>query len=341
MVNDSLLRAPSKRLLEALPCGWAYWRVRAAKVKGAWGSWSGRHSFFCKYGVVYQDADFPNGELAMDQGLLCVSHSKGFDFYSLVDPIHPQRLGACQEQYWWPRDFQAGYVYSLYDRSWPCELRIYDARNPQAPVQVGAYPCSIYAALKVGGSRAYLLGRFYRDTLLISEIQVLDVSDPSQTRRLGQWDTLTSLSFNGAAVVGGVLYSTAYQLGLMAFDCRDPQAPYLAATIAGLSGIVLLTAGDRLYVCTGRGVVVLDISDPLHPVRMATLPAYAKDIQVEDTRLVSLGYGVTIQDVANPNAPSPIGSVLFSSSSHYQYLALSGDYAYVSGESGLAVVRVR
>jgi hypothetical protein len=342
LANDSLLRAPSKRLSEALPYGWAYWRVRAAQVKGAWGNWSGRHCFFCKFGVVYRDADFPNGELAMDQGRLCVSHSMGFDFYSLQDPVYPLRLGGGQEVYWSRREFQRGYVYSLIAECWPYELRIYDARNPQAPVQVGVYPCSTNAALKVEGSHAYLLGRFYRDTMLISEIRILDVYDPAQIRRLGQWDTLTSLSFNSATVVGGVLYSTAYQLGLMAFDCRNPQAPYLASTIAGLSGFVLLSSGNRLYVCTGGGIVVLDISDPLHPARMATLPTYANHIQVEDTRLVSLGgYRVTIQDVANPNAPSPIGSVLFFSSSHYQYLTLFGDYAYMSGESGLAVVRVR
>jgi hypothetical protein len=347
LVDDSLLRAPSKRLLEALPCGWAYWRVRCAKVKGAWGNWSGRHSFFCKYGVVYQDAIFPNGELAINQGLLCVSHNSGFSLYSLQDPIHPQWLGGYQESYWFPRDFQEGYVYSLFATTLPYEMRIYDVRNPRSPVWVGAYPCSLGTAVKASFNRAYLFGSFRRDTMTCGEMQVLDISDPAQPQRLGKWDTLIaqyiSSVFRGCTANNGLVYATSYEWGLMAFDCRNSALPRLAGTVEGFYGRKLLLVGNTLY-CGGWAMYirVASLEDPLAPFLLADLSSCgnAFDFTVVDNvlYLLTISSGSLIfYDVSDPRNPRFISRVQRRASN----IAVSGDYAYVTGDNGLAVLRVR
>jgi len=348
LVSDSLLRAPSKRLLEALPCGRAYWRVRAAKVKGAWGNWSGRHRFFCKYGIVYQDPNFPNGELAMDQGLLCVSHSKGFVFYSLQDPVHPQYQGGYQDNPAYTRTFYEGYVYSLVSMSNPpYELRIYDARNPQFPIQVGSYPCSLGTAVKASLNRAYLFGSFRRDTMTCGEMQVLDISDPAQPQCLGKWDTLIaryiSSVFRGCTAKDGLAYATSYECGLMAFDCRNPTLPRLAGTVEGFYGVKLLGIGNNLF-CGGRAtyIRVASLEYPLTPFLLADLSSCgnAFDFTVVDNvlYLLTISSGSLIfYDVSDPRNPRFISRVQRRASN----IAVSGDYAYVTGDNGLAVLRVR
>ena len=109
-------------------------------------------------------------------------------------------------------------------------------------------------------------------------------------------------------------------------------------------------SGDYAYVAdqTEDGLVILDISDPVHPTFVSAVTstafmdvAYDVAVQGNYAYLVSFGdHSLNVIDVSDPAAPELISNTQSTSlMTSAQQVAVSGNYAYVSGGSlGTAIV---
>jgi hypothetical protein len=104
----------------------------------------------------------------------------------------------------------------------------------------------------------------------------------------------------------------------------------------------LTIAGHVVYVATPKGVVVLDLDDPLKPRLLAVVP-------IDDVRATSLQFrylfvaargGLRVIDVTHPERPRPVpGALAAIADPHRVYVARG--FAYVAGGAeGLVIVDV-
>jgi len=103
-------------------------------------------------------------------------------------------------------------------------------------------------------------------------------------------------------------------------------------------------AGDIAYVADGgSGLQVINITDPTHPARIATLdtPGTASGIAVAGNyAYIADGATVRVIDIHNPASPTAAGSVSITGGTA-RNIALSGDYAYVAAAAaGLVVLNI-
>jgi hypothetical protein len=104
----------------------------------------------------------------------------------------------------------------------------------------------------------------------------------------------------------------------------------------------LAIAGDTFYVSTGKGVVVLDMTDPLHPKYLATIPiASAQAAQVQFRYLfVTAQDGFHVVDVTHRERPVEVASA-FVPLRFAHKLHVARTYAYVAdGADGLAIIDI-
>lgn len=114
---------------------------------------------------------------------------------------------------------------------------------------------------------------------------------------------------------GHVLYAGA-DAGVIAVDVTDPSAPVVVGPIITSTpwpSEMALAGDDVLYVTTYRSLSVFDATDPLHPVRRATLPlpGFSHRMIADGKRLyIAQGVdGLAVFDIANPYAPYLVGTL--------------------------------
>ena len=104
-------------------------------------------------------------------------------------------------------------------------------------------------------------------------------------------------------------------------------------------------AGHRLYVCTPRGLVIVDVSNPMQP----RIAGQVTDGWLSNPRAVAIQFryafvtdddGLKVLDITDPIHPVPIKSAtVHLRDAHRLYLART--YAYVAdGRDGLAIVKI-
>jgi hypothetical protein len=128
----------------------------------------------------------------------------------------------------------------------------------------------------------------------------------------------------------------------------DPLNNFLERAITWNAGGVLdgvrhlHIAGSWFYASTPRGVVVLDMDDPLKPRVAATIPLTdARAAQVQFRYLfVTTGGGLQTVEISDPAAPRIVDGALVPLR-HAQKLHIARTYAYVAnGSDGVAIVDV-
>jgi hypothetical protein len=119
---------------------------------------------------------------------------------------------------------------------------------------------------------------------------------------------------------------------ISAVDVSDPETPTIVTDVPLPSPPGRLTvAGDHLYVGTGGGLVILDISDPLAPFIAGTSTGYTvhKAVVSGDYAVVAGSFqGVRVVDVSDPSSPVVVGSVPTPGSAWAA--AVSGTTAFVT-----------
>jgi hypothetical protein len=158
----------------------------------------------------------------------------------------------------------------------------------------------------------------------------------------------------GVAVSGDYAYTASYHGGMQILDVSDPAAPFpvggynpngdLPYPNATADNVVV--SGDFAYVVFGfragrKGLHVVDVSDPRHPVGKGKLFNGIACVDVAVTG--DLAYvaaedaGVLIANVSNPATPTEEGR--YNTRGSARGVAASGQYAYVAdGPAGLQVI---
>jgi len=157
-------------------------------------------------------------------------------------------------------------------------------------------------------------------------VQILDVSDPAHPAALHLLELPDLVSGLGAS---GNLLAVASPDGLHLFDVSDASAPqllsdYMPDDNAGMGDVKIV--GDRAYVAATGGstepiflyprLLVLDVSDPVHPVllgerRIASgFQGVGLAVELRGTRAYLLGeIGLDVLDVTDPGRIERLGSV--------------------------------
>jgi hypothetical protein len=216
-------------------------------------------------------------------------------------------------------------------------LRIIDASNPTAPVEVGFFDTdSLAVGVAVSGDYAYVAAND-------GGLRVIDVSDPSAPFEVGS--LATDGFFSGITVAGSLAYVAAYVDGLRIIDISDPTSPFEVGFFdtAGQAEDVAVS-GDFAYVADySNGLRIIDVSNPSVPVEAGFVYT---DNQVEDV-VVTEDYayfiddwdGLRILDIYNPTRPVVVGSL--DTGDWAVGIALGGDYVCIADLwDGLHVVDV-
>jgi len=161
------------------------------------------------------------------------------------------------------------------------------------------------------------------------ELVVLDVSKPSQPRKLG--GVLLPDQIHSIEVVDHHAYVGTESAGLWVVDISDPAAPGQVGFCETLhSALGIVVRGEYAYI-TDRyvGLSVLDVSDPTHPQVVSTYPIWggAEDVSVSGNYAFVAGGTLHIVDVSNP--ASPRGVMSYNTSLYAHDVLVIGSYAYV------------
>jgi len=181
-------------------------------------------------------------------------------------------------------------------------LVIADWSDPEGATEVGRLNVGTCRAVEVGGGVAYLAvyqgGLFTVDVsdpgipVLLDECgsaletvalcvrgslvatadrnggaNFWDVSDPTQITLLANFPTTDKVL--DVEILGDIAYVCASANGLYVLDISAPTQPQVIDTVAGYAKACQAEAGF-LHLATGAGVTTYDISDPAHPLAMAT-----------------------------------------------------------------------
>ncbi|GJM44632.1 MAG: hypothetical protein DHS20C21_14740 [Gemmatimonadota bacterium] len=147
------------------------------------------------------------------------------------------------------------------------------------------------------------------------------------------------------AVAGSHAYvSLAQGNGVVrVFDISDPNVPSIVTTwTSGLDGYAakILAQDDLVYLATGSGLAIADLTDPLSPQLLGLAPTtgVASDLFLEGTLayVASGESGLRIMDVSNPAAPFEVGALVLPEDA--TWVAVVGDVAVVAGTLAQAMV---
>ncbi len=140
-------------------------------------------------------------------------------------------------------------------------------------------------------------------------------------------------------LVLGVLASSA-----PAQDCLDYREflHWTGGVATADTARAVVVVGGHAFVADGAaGLTVLDVSDPVVPVLLTTLPlpgrAVSLDVAAGLAVVAALDAGVLVVDVTTPSAPMLVGGVVTATPA--KDIVVRGVYAYVAAESaGMFVV---
>lgn len=197
------------------------------------------------------------------------------------------------------------------------------------------------------------------------ELWVMDISDPTDPRKVGSYDDL--LLLNGSpvspsdiAVSDGRLYitypsvtsNTSFFDGLTILDvATDPANPTLLGTYnthGSLSGVQTQADGTLLLHDAGEGLIIADASDPSDIRRIGgyySPEGFAGGVQRGDLLyLVNVWNGLDILDVSDPQHPQHVGTYQTEAGVGVGNNGLTLDedgYAYLGvGRGGLDVIDI-
>ncbi len=212
-------------------------------------------------------------------------------------------------------------------------VHIFDVTDPSAPREVGSTQsfADNVSDIFVDASRAYVAAG-------TDGVQVVDVSDVNNPRRIGHWDSPGSAE--GLAVDGTLLYLADGPFGLQLVDLSDPAspAPIASAFDTKFAFDVVIQKPYAFIAGADAGLLIADISVPSAPREVAVLdtPGYARAIAIDGATvyLADQWGGVRVVSIAQPARPREIASVALPSWAFA--VAISGTALHVAtGSQGL------
>ncbi len=153
-----------------------------------------------------------------------------------------------------------------------------------------------FAGVALGDGMAYVVNRAAGQ----SRIDVLDIRESAQIRRMGQCDVPTSIVVALHEGENLLYVPGASGGGMTLVDVSDPSEPRVLTTIEGLLDTscyrIRIHDGNLYYTDSMRGIKVADLADPRRPVLRGThmgttrhLASYT-DFEIRDQQLYGLRY---------------------------------------------------
>ena len=269
--------------------------------------------------------------------LYTAEDSAGVGVLDVGDPSSPSELGFFEVT---DRDVQAvavavpGERVVAVDRSMAFLL---DVSDPAAPAELGsAADLREPGDVVVDGNHAYIAERGVA-------LVVLDISDPANPSVAGELDVGEVAYCEEVVLADGRVLLADTNSSLRVVDVSNPAAPaQLGLLIApGISYDAALTGSMAVVVDTSIGLRTIDVSDPTSPVVLATETIQDRPASVAlsgGNALVGAS-GIYIYDLANPTAPSLLGSIELTRDA--EEMAVAGSLVYVAnGGDGLRVIDI-
>ncbi|PLX86015.1 MAG: hypothetical protein C0617_02425 [Desulfuromonas sp.] len=229
----------------------------------------------------------------------------GFRIIDAGEPAAPVEIGAIDLEGWTAGLAAAGdYVYAATGSD---GLRIVDVSDPTQPVAVGFLDLTEARAVRVVGSRAYVVG--------YEGLHIVDVSDPANPAVIGSVDAEEA---SDLAVAGDYAYLAREMYGVTVIDVADPAHPYEVQSLGGgrsaATSLAIEARGDYLYFANASaGLWIYDLSDPANPVRVSTLsiPGYVSGLSLSGDIALVAGdrYGLWAVDISDPALPEIIANL--------------------------------
>lgn len=190
-------------------------------------------------------------------------------------------------------------------------LRVFDVVDPTAPVEVGSFS---QADLKI---RALAIEGDYIYLTHDAGLSILDISDPLAPVALSTVALPAPDGGRELVVEDQIVYVAAYRGGVRIVDANDPSAPVevgFVQTAAPAQDLAL--AAPYIYAVTSTVLMIINAADVTAPVHLSSYPIFDHPERLPLSIAARSGfvyiaarYGFQVFDVANPEAPAPVGSV--------------------------------
>lgn len=213
-----------------------------------------------------------------------------------------------------------------------------DVASPSSP--------RLAATAQIAPSRHLLGGDGLVYAVSFGEIAIFDGADPARLQQLGTIALPERLGFAPQPVaLAGRLLFVSTERELLIYTLAEPAAPRLLSRtpITGAAqGFSISVADGYAYLATSLGLQTLDVRDPAQPRGTGALTLAAYAIQILGRYAVGIaGDGLNIYDVSDRARPlletfRRVGGTSGSSSA----LAVAADHAYLTSDSGVAIVRL-
>lgn len=220
-------------------------------------------------------------------------------------------------------------------------LAVIQITDPDNPVMIARYepPGHPYVRFYRGAVAAgYAYGGAREDLLMVIRVPVL--GSPVRTDVVGE----PGMSYEGCAVVDGLLYACRHGDGLQILSLADPAHPVeLGAFTDLVNAWDVEVAGGLAYVADGiGGLAIVDVSDPGVPelVSRYTSLGATVDVALHGTVAViaSGSAGLEMVDVSDPAAPVLLGQ--HDTSALAITVAVDGDHVFVADWDDIEVVDI-
>ena len=192
---------------------------------------------------------------------------------------------------------------------------VVDVSNPDGPIRKGSMPMTNATSVAFSGSTAYAVdGGTYNPYF-----RIVGVALPTLPSLLGGVTGLTRDRASDVAISGNYAFVARADAGtgsalllshsLAIIDIANPATPTLVATYDvpngyyAWSGRAVSVANGRAYLITDNGLTVLDVSDPLVPVKIGERQGSGQtEICVSQNRacITSGAAGTLVLDVGDP-----------------------------------------
>lgn len=275
-------------------------------------------------GFYYSDP--PISVAANDQGAVLLAHSALHTFEPLPQP------GVFGTYPFVGRAYSCSIANDRLLIASSSGMHVFDILDPHVPVRVGSF--LKYTGSGGGGSRVVADGdiAYFKSGLL----HALDVSTGSDPELLSATYIQFLSHFDVDHGIGIAARSGTY--GFCGLDLRDPRSPIVSPLVplptypngAAIEGSIALVSSGSVY--------VVDMSDPMEPQIVATVPGSFKDVAISG----SYGFigGVLVVDLTNPSQPVVIGSASPSGSVKRLFALENRLYAATHGSIGLSAFDV-
>lgn len=261
----------------------------------------------------------------------------GLSVFDIAAPGTPQEIGFTAVAY--PSSalgvaVVGNYIYLAAENH---GLRTFNVSTPTQPIETGVYQ-TLGTVRGVAAAGSYVYVADWQGGL-----RSVDVNNPAQPVVRDAYDTPNPWP-GGVATTGTHAYLVDGE-SLRIVDTLSPT--HLSETAVYTTpgtAVAVAVAGQYAYIAdTNEGLLILDISDPSAPSKVADFPTAPSG--TADGLAVAGNYvyladrwtGLRIINIANPALPMQVGGVQPTRAA--TRVALAGNYAYVAGE-GFGVIHI-